>query len=142
MLLLKKLDDVMKMKNILAIGIVFIVLCTMSMVCAAEINNPEGFTVNEGLTVNKETGDFNGVKNEFTRIVLEKGTDNITVTDILPSKSLDLAPCGNSVMKNISSKQGIYEEKDGRCIFEYLANGTIVEINAPNEKLIEEVIGK
>lgn len=132
----------MKMKNILAIGIVFIVLCTMSMVCAAEINNPEGFTVNEGLTVNKETGDFNGVKNEFTRIVLEKGTDNITVTDILPSKSLDLAPSGNSVMKNISSKQGIYEEKDGRCIFEYLANGTIVEINAPNEKLIEEVIGK
>ena len=73
------------------------------------------FTVNEGLTVNKETGDFNGVKNEFTRIVLEKGTDNITVTDILPSKSLDLAPSGNSVMKNISSKQGIYEEKDGRC---------------------------
>ena len=132
----------MKMKNILAIGIVFIVLCTMSMVCAAEINNPEGFTVNEGLTVNKETGDFNGVKNEFTRIVLEKGTDNINVTDILPSKSLDLAPSGNSVMKNISSKQGIYEEKDGRCIFEYLANGTIVELNAPNEKLIEEVIGK
>ena len=132
----------MKMKNILAIGIVFIVLCTMGMVCAAEINNPEGFTVNEGLTVNKETGDFNGVKNEFTRIVLEKGTDNITVTDILPSKSLDLAPSGNSVMKNISSKQGIYEEKDGRCIFEYLANGTIVEINAPNEKLIEEVICK
>ena len=132
----------MKMKNILAIGIVFIVLCTMGMVCAAEINNPEGFTVNEGLTVNKETGDFNGVKNEFTRTVLEKGTDNITVTDILPSKSLDLAPSGNSVMKNISSKQGIYEEKDGRCIFEYLANGTIVEINAPNEKLIEEVIGK
>ena len=132
----------MKMKNILAIGIVFIVLCTMGMVCAAEINNPEGFTVNEGLTVNKETGDFNGVKNEFTRIVLEKGTDNITVTDILLSKSLDLAPSGNSVMKNISSKQGIYEEKDGRCIFEYLANGTIVEINAPNEKLIEEVIGK
>ena len=132
----------MKMKNILAIGIVFIVLCTMGMVCAAEINNPEGFTVNEGLTVNKETGDFNGVKNEFTRIVLENGTDNITVTDILPSKSLDLAPSGNSVMKNISSKQGIYEEKDGRCIFEYLANGTIVEINAPNETLIEEVIGK
>lgn len=62
MLLLKKLDDVMKMKNILAIGIVFTVLCTMGMVCAAEINNPEGFTVNEGLTVNKETGDFNGVK--------------------------------------------------------------------------------
>ena len=41
----------------------------------------------------------------------KKGTDNITVTDILPSKSLDLAPSGNSVMKNISSKQGIYEKK-------------------------------
>lgn len=101
----------MKMKNILAIGIVFIVLCTMGMVCAAEINNPEGFTVNEGLTVNKETGDFNGVKNEFTRIVLEKGTDNITVTDILPSKSLDFAPSGNSVMKNISSKQVSMKKK-------------------------------
>jgi hypothetical protein len=34
------------------------------------------------------------------------------------------------------------KKKDGRCIFEYLANGTIVEINAPNEKLIEEVICK
>ncbi len=130
------------MKNILAICVVFITLCTIGMVCAAEINNPEGFTPNQSLTVNNETGDFNGVKSEFTRVVLENGTDNITITDMVPSKSIDLAPSGNAVMKNISSKQGIYQEKDGRCIFQYLADGTIVEINAPNEKLIEEVIGK
>ncbi len=46
-------------------------------------------------------------------------------------------------MKNISHAQGMFEQKDdGRCVFLYLANETLVEIDAPNEKLIEEVIGK
>lgn len=46
-------------------------------------------------------------------------------------------------MKNISHAQGMFEQKDdGRWVFLYLANETLVEIDAPNEKLIEEVIGK
>lgn len=54
-----------------------------------------------------------------------------------------ISPAGNTVMKNISSAQGMFEQKDdGRCVFLYLANETLVEIDAPNEKLIEEVIGK
>ncbi|WP_407411092.1 hypothetical protein [Methanobrevibacter sp.] len=133
----------MDMKKILAISVVFIALCTIGMVCAASINNPEGFTVNDSLAKSNQTGSFFGVESEYAVVVMENGTDNITVTNIVPSKSIDLAPQGNSVMKNISSKQGLFEQKDtGRCVFIYLDGATLVEINAPNEKLIGDVIGK
>lgn len=133
----------MDMKKILAISVVFIALCTIGMVCAASINNPEGFTVNDSLAKSNQTGSFFGVESEYAVVVMENGTDNITVTNIVPSKSIDLAPQGNSVMKNISSKQGLFEQKDtGRCVFIYLDGPTLVQIDAPNEKLIGDVIGK
>lgn len=133
----------MKIKNILAISLAFIVLCTIGTVCAAEIFNPEGFTINKDLIINNGTGDYQGIKCEITQVVMENGTDNITVTNFIPSKPVDISPSGNTVMKNISHAQGMFEQKaDGRCVFLYLANETLVEIDAPNEKLIEEVIGK
>ncbi|WP_407374707.1 hypothetical protein [Methanobrevibacter sp.] len=133
----------MNFKKIFAISLVLIALCTAGMVCAASINNPAGFTINENLTLNNQTGDFNGIQCEVARIVMENGTDNITVTDFVPTKSIDLTPQGNTVKKNISSKEGLFEQKDtGRCVFVYIDNGTLVQIDAPNEKLIGEVIGK
>ena len=46
-------------------------------------------------------------------------------------------------MKNISNKTGLFEQKDnGRCVYIYQDVNNIIQIEAPNEKLIEEVIGK
>ncbi len=46
-------------------------------------------------------------------------------------------------MKNISNKTGLFEQKDnGRCVYIYQDDGQVMQIEAPNEKLIEEVIGK
>ena len=141
--IIKKIGDYMNMKKIFAISLVFIALCAIGLVCAASVNNPEGFTLNQDLAKNNQTGSFFGVESEFAVVVMENGTDNITVTDIVPSKAIDLAPQGKSVMKNISTKSGLFEQKDnGRCVFIYPDDGRLIQIEAPNEKLIGEVIGK
>lgn len=133
----------MNRKKVFAISLLFIALCSIGMVCAASVNNPEGFTINKDLLKNNQNGTFFGVPCEYSVIVSENGTDNITVTDIVPSKAIDLVPQGNSVMKNISNKTGLFEQKDnGRCVYLYQDVNNIIQIEAPNEKLIEEVIGK
>jgi len=123
--------------------LLFIALCTIGMVCATSVNNPEGFTINKDLVQNNLNGTFFGVPCEYSVVVTENGTDNITITDIVPSKSIDLVPQGNTVMKNISNKSGLFEQKDdGRCVYIYPDDGKVIQIEAPNEKLIEQVIGK
>jgi len=133
----------MNMKKVFAISLLFIALCSIGMVCAASVNNPEGFTINKDLLKNNQNGTFFGVPCEYSVVVSENGTDNITITDIVPSKAIDLVPQGNTVMKNISNKTGLFEQKDnGRCVYIYQDVNNIIQIEAPNEKLIEEVIGK
>lgn len=133
----------MNMKKVFAISLLFIAICTIGMVCAASVNNPEGFTINNDLAQNNQNGTFFGVPCEYSVVVSENGTDNITITDIVPSKAIDLVPQGNTVMKNISNKTGLFEQKDnGRCVYIYQDVNNIIQIEAPNEKLIEEVIGK
>ncbi|MBE6497788.1 MAG: hypothetical protein E7Z81_05875 [Methanobrevibacter sp.] len=133
----------MNMKKVFAISLLFIALCSIGMVCAASVNNPEGFTINKDLAQNNQNGTFFGVPCEYSVVVSENGTDNITITDIVPSKAIDLVPQGNTVMKNISNKTGLFEQKDnGRCVYIYQDVNNIIQIEAPNEKLIEEVIGK
>ena len=133
----------MNMKKVFAISLLFIALCSIGMVCAASVNNPEGFTINKDLAQNNQNGTFFGVPCEYSVVVSENGTDNITITDIVPSKSIDLVPQGNTVMKNISNKTGLFEQKDnGRCVYIYQDVNNIIQIEAPNEKLIEEIIGK
>ena len=133
----------MNRKKVFAISLLFIALCTIGMVCAASVNNPEGFTINKDLAQNNQNGTFFGVPCEYSVVVSENGTDNITITDIVPSKAIDLVPQGNTVMKNISNKTGLFEQKDnGRCVYIYQDVNNIIQIEAPNEKLIEEVIGK
>lgn len=133
----------MNMKKVFAISLLFIAICTIGMVCAASVNNPEGFTINKDLAQNNQNGTFFGVPCEYSVVVSENGTDNITITDIVPSKAIDLVPQGNTVMKNISNKTGLFEQKDnGRCVYIYQDVNNIIQIEAPNEKLIEEVIGK
>jgi len=133
----------MNMKKVFAISLLFIALCSIGMVCAASVNNPEGFTINKDLAQNNQNGTFFGVPCEYSVVVSENGTDNITITDIVPSKAIDLVPQGNTVMKNISNKTGLFEQKDnGRCVYIYQDVNNIIQIEAPNEKLIEEIIGK
>lgn len=133
----------MNRKKVFAISLLFIALCTIGMVCAASVNNPEGFTINKDLAQNNQNGTFFGVPCEYSVVVSENGTDNITITDIVPSKAIDLVPQGNTVMKNISNKTGLFEQKDnGRCVYIYQDVNNIIQIEAPNEKLIEEIIGK
>ena len=51
----------MNMKKVFAISLLFIALCSIGMVCAASVNNPEGFTINKDLAQNNQNGTFFGV---------------------------------------------------------------------------------
>lgn len=123
---------------------VLIALCiSIGMVSAnSEINVPIDYTLNKDLTLFNQTGTFYGIECEYDLFVMENGDENITVTSIYPSKSFDLEPSGNTVIKNISSTTGLFEQKEDLCVFMYPDDGKIIQIEAPNEKLIGEVIGK
>ncbi|WP_458403770.1 hypothetical protein [Methanobrevibacter sp.] len=131
------------MKKIITVTALLIAVCLFAgIVCASpNVLTPEGYTVNQNYTqVDKETTIL-GVPAVATSVVMENGTDNITVTTFVPSKEIDLSPAGASVYKNISSKEGIFEEKNGRFIFSYVEEGELIQIDSPAEKLIEKVIG-
>ena len=46
----------------------------------------------------------------------------------------------NAKNKTINGKDRIFLEKDGRSIFLYKSEDQFVNINAPDEKLIEKII--
>lgn len=70
------------------------------------------------------------------------GDKNITVDTFFPETQINLTPEGNSVMKTIAGTEGIYKEVNGRYIFIYSDNNQFIQVDAPEEKLIEEVISK
>ena len=46
----------------------------------------------------------------------------------------------NAKNKTINDKDGVFLEKDGRSLFIYKAGDQFVNINAPDEKLIEKIV--
>lgn len=46
----------------------------------------------------------------------------------------------NAKNKTINGKDGVFLEKDGRSLFLYKVGEQFVSINAPNEKLIEQIV--
>lgn len=133
----------MDFKKTIMIFAVFAVLClSIGMVSAnTDINVPVDYTLNDNLTLFNQTGTFYGIECEYDLLVMEKGDENITVTCIVPTKSFDLEPQGNTVPKTINSKDGLFEQKEDLCVFMYIGDGQIVQVEAPNEEVIGEVIG-
>lgn len=130
-------------KKILILSIFLIVAgVSLTAVCAADhdVNTPDGFKINNDLTVKNQKAQFQGMDAIQTIYVLENGTDNITLTTFDVDHLVDFSPSGGSVSKNIKNKDGIYEEKDGRYIFLYKDQDQYIQIDAPSEKLIEEVL--
>lgn len=119
----------------------FVVAVSLTAVSAnPEINSPDGFKINDNLTVADQKATFMGMDAVETTVVMENGTDNITVMTFRAVEDLDMSPTGGSQAKTIKDKDGIYQEKDGRCIFIYKDQGQFVQIDSPTEKLIEEVL--
>lgn len=131
------------MKKIVTVAALLIAVCLLAgIVCASpNVLTPEGYTVNQDYTQEDKNTTILGVPAVATSVVMENGTDNITVTTFVPSKEINLSPAGASVYKNISSKEGIFEEKNGRFIFSYVEEGQLIQIDSPAENLIEKVIG-
>jgi hypothetical protein len=129
-------------KKILLMSVVLLAFAmSLSFVTAmADINAPDGFKINEKLTVTNQTGEFQGKEAIITVAVMENGTDNITVTTFAVNGDVDMSAQQGSQEKTINGKDGIFMEKDGRSIFIYKVGQQFINIDAPNEKLIEKVV--
>ena len=83
---------------------------------------------------------FQGKEAIITIAVMENGTDNITVTTFAVNGDVNMTPLPDSQNKTINGKDGIFLEKNGRALFVYKVGEQIVNIDAPNEQLIEKVV--
>ena len=106
----------------------------------ADVNTPDGYKINDNLTIDKQQGELQGKAAVVTSVVMENGTDNITLTTFTVDGDVELSTDAGGQKKTINGKEGIYQEKDGRSLFLYKVGEQFVNINAPNEKLIEKIV--
>ena len=106
----------------------------------ADVNTPDGYKINDNLTIDKQQGELQGKAAIVTSVVMENGTDNITLTTFTVAGDVELSTDAGGQKKTINGKEGIYQEKDGRSLFLYKVGEQFVSINAPNEKLIEKIV--
>ena len=119
--------------------LVFIASATF-VAATADVNTPDGYKINDNLTIDKQQGELQGKAAIVTSVVMENGTDNITITTFAVDGDVELSTDAGGQKKTINGKEGIYQEKDGRSLFLYKVGEQFVNINAPNEKLIEKIV--
>ena len=130
----------MNKKILLACLALLVFVASATFVAAtADVNTPDGYKINDNLTIDKQQGELQGKAAIVTSVVMENGTDNITLTTFSVDGDVDLSDAGGQ-NKTINGKEGIYQEKDGRSLFLYKVGEQFVSINAPNEKLIEQIV--
>jgi hypothetical protein len=129
-------------KKILLVCLALLVFAASATFVTAmvDVNTPDGYKINEKLSFEKQPGEFQGKEAIVTSVVMENGKDNITLTTFAVNGNIDLSPDEGSQSKTINGKEGVYQEKDGRSIFIYKVGDEFVNINAPDEKLIEKIV--
>ncbi|WP_405310537.1 hypothetical protein [Methanobrevibacter sp.] len=114
--------------------LVFVASATF-VAATADVNTPDRYKINDNLTIDKQQGELQGKAAIVTSVVMENGTDNITLTTFTVDGDVELSTDAGGQKKTINGKEGIYQEKDGRSLFLYKVGEQFVNINAPNEKL-------
>lgn len=114
----------------------------MAAAVQSEVNLPDGYELDESQSIANQSAELFGVACDYNRAVMVNGDKNITVDTFFPHAEITLHDGNGFGMKNISGTEGLFKEVDGRFLFVYSDNDQFVQINAPEEKLIEEVIGK
>lgn len=132
----------MNKKILLACLILVAVIASIGAVSAYyDLNIPDGYKVDDSLNVTNDTTEILGVKTAYNRLVMVNGDKNITVNTYMPEQAIHLSPSGGSEMKTINGIEGLYQKVDGRSIFMFPdKDGQLVQINAPDDNLIKEVM--
>jgi hypothetical protein len=121
---------------------IFVASIGAAVAVTSDVNLPDGYELDESQSIPNQTVNFFGIEADSTHAVMVNGDKNITVDTFFPHTEVTLTPANGSVMKNISGKEGLYQEVDGRFNFVYSDNNQFVQISAPEENLIAEVIGE
>ena len=125
---------------LVCLALLLFVASATFVAATADVNTPNGYKINDNLTIDKQQGELQGKAAIVTSVVMENGTDNITLTTFTVDGDVELSTDAGGQKKTINGKEGIYQEKDGRSLFLYKVGEQFVNINAPNEKLIEKIV--
>ena len=134
----------MNKKILLAFLILVAVIASIGAVSAFyDLNIPDGYKVDDSKNITNETTEIMGIKTTYNRIVMVNGDKNITVNSYMPEQEIHLSPSGGSEMKTINGIEGLYQKVDGRSIFMFPdKDSQLVQIDAPNDDLIKQTMGK
>jgi len=133
-------------KKIFLIGILLVLAVSVVAVSAVNISTPDGFEVKKDLSYENKEVTLMGVDAKQNVTVMQKDNQQINASTFELSKDANLTRDGmkqSIVEKDISGKQGFFEEKDGKCVFRFQDpdnKKVIVQIEAPSEDLIQAVL--
>ena len=105
---------------------------------------PDGFEENE---TNKKVGEeanqtsFPGFKE--STVAFDKGDERYLITVIFGDTEIDndsYEPAGNAATKELEGINGWYEEYDGGASFDYIEDGKLIHLFAPDEQSLVSLI--
>jgi hypothetical protein len=108
-----------------------------------DFNIPEGYKENSTLKkVGVDAGEnFKGFL--LSADGFDKGNDYIIVKVIFEDDDMDndsYTPSEDSVAKEIAGYDGYFSESNDEVVFDYLEDGKLVEVTAPDENVLTSVI--
>lgn len=104
---------------------------------------PEGFVENESAQRVAEDGKdgFEGFK--ISNVEFNKGEEFIVIKVVFGDVDIDeesYTPADDTVPKEVAGVNGWFTEYNDSVSFDYIADGKIVEIFAPNEEMLADLI--
>ena len=108
-----------------------------------EFDIPEGYEANDSAkVVGEDAGDsFKDFK--ASQVRFDKGDDSIIIKVVCGDNELDddsYTPDDDTVAKKINDVDGYFAEYDDGVSFDYIEDGKLVEIFAPDEKALQSLI--
>lgn len=110
-----------------------------------EFTIPDGYEMDESSKkVAEDAEDFDA---KYSACKFTKGDDEIVVNVFFTDGDFENLSANNAdqVEKTLNDIKGLYEENkygDNTPTFTYIEDGKVVKINAPNDEIIESVMGK
>ncbi|WP_298499143.1 hypothetical protein [uncultured Methanobrevibacter sp.] len=102
---------------------------------------PDGFKENE--TAKKVGEDYNSDGLKISTAAFDKGDERVLVSVIFGNTELDddtYTPSENATAKKLADEDGWYEEYDGGVAFDYIEDGKVIHIFAPDEATLVSIL--
>ena len=102
---------------------------------------PEGFKENESARMVANATEAFGEKCKVSGSEFYNNDTNIIINAFFANDGkFDDLKVNNATNKTIAGHEGKKRKKEGRILFDYLVDGKIIEINAPDQQTLESIL--